>query len=372
MDGVPESRPSLDPLYLSHYLEVLRDAQAHLSGRTPDEPLPPSLIPPTGYWSTHEKNAFFHALCVHSRLRPDLIADSVKTKSITDVCNYIDLMDESLRNTEGARLERKEIPAAMELVPDWLAFEEQQAVAILAEEPGWDLKVLQQDRDAGLTARKKLVRGHKMKAGMETEQRDLWTKEDSLQSLDRRDMVALGMILRAAEAPPDDESRSGSRSRQSTDPREISPPLLPTPGLDESLIDPALLALRPPLIRTRSPSPTSNTSIPPDLSPVSRRRFQKRLYMRRKRAKVAGREAELKVARLKPGRRAKKVRGASINEDVVMSGADEDEFRHDQVSGKTAVYKSLAKFTDVGIDANLLGELGLDLFHLGGLSKLIK
>lgn len=370
MDEESEVRPAVDPLYLTHYLEVLRDAQAHLSGRTGDEPLPPSLIPPTGYWSTHEKNLFFHALCIHSRLRPDLIADNVKTKSITDVCNYIDILDENLQHTEGARLERKAIPAAMELVPEWVAFEEQQASAILAKEPAWDLEALQRHRDTGLTARKKLVRGRKMKTDMEQEQRELWTKEGSLQSLDRRDMVALGMILRAAEARPDNGSRSQSRSRQSTAAREITPPV-PIPDIDESLIDPALLALSAPH-RPSSPSPAPSITEPPNLSPASRRRYQKRLYMRRKRAEVAGRKAELNTVRLKPGRRTKKVRGTSVDEDIVMSGADEDEFRHDNVSGKTAIYKTLTKFTDVGIDAEILGELGLDLFHLGGLSKLIK
>ena len=42
-----------------------------------EQPLIPSFSPPSSYWSSDEKDLFFHGLAVYSRFWPDLIAESV-------------------------------------------------------------------------------------------------------------------------------------------------------------------------------------------------------------------------------------------------------------------------------------------------------
>lgn len=367
-----ELEPTVDPLYLSHFREVLHQTQTHLSGHTTD-PIPPSFVPPTGYWSSHEKDLFFHALCIHSRLRPDLVAECVKTKSIADVCDYMRLLDEYLLETDnrGARVERRQIPAAMEVSPKWIQFEEDKAAEILTAEPSWDIEAHNHRREADLTIQQRFLRG-KARNDLEDRQAELWEKEDSLRSLDDHDLIALGFILRDAEAG-ENASEIASRSRQSAAPQNV-PTLV---HADEAMIDPELSKIsRPPSphvpatpSRAASPSPDSST-IPVDLSPGSRRRFQKRLYMRRKRAQAAGREVDEDTLRLKPGRQAKKIKPSPHAMDI--DDAEDVEYRHPNPSGKTVAYKTLTKFSDLKVDANMLSELGLDLFHLGTLPKLMK
>jgi hypothetical protein len=112
--------------------------------------------------------------------------------------------------------------------------------------------------------------------------------------------------------------------------------------------------------------------------------------MRRKRAKLLGRDVDETAYRLKPGRKAKKVtRSRSTTADNIVDASmdtmevhvdveqiDDDgeggEFHHSHVSGKTLPYKILAEFRATGVDAEALGELGLDLFHPGVLAKLMK
>jgi hypothetical protein len=418
MDEQGDARSVVDSVYVAHYLDVLRQLRSHLSGQA-GAPLPPSFIPPTGCWTSREKDSFFHGLSVHSRLRPDLIAECISTKSIVDVCNYLEVLEEAASSPEHneVSIHRRAFPAAMEMSQEWIEFEEDKAAGILTAEGCWDEEAQQRKRSDDILAHKMFLKAERKREreGDEVEveasksqklaltswlekQTRRWKQEDFCKSLDNRDLVAVGMILRDAEQIELDiaEQATGETSQRQ---QIVTQPQTAT-SFDESVIDPVLLALSRNSQQPASPIQTDNRGEPrpareaslspgpsttlAHLSPTSRRRYQKRLYMRRKRAKLSGREVDDKVRRLKPGRKAKKVMrstsstadaavGASAEALDVESEQHEDgDFRRSHASGKTLPYKILAEFTALGIDAEVLGELGLDLFHPGGLAKLMK
>ena len=147
-------------------------------------------------------------------------------------------------------------------------------------------------------------------------------------------------------------------------------------------------------------------------SPTSRRRYQKRLYMRRKRAEAKGIAASSEVGRLKPGRkalknrkRASKTRASDADlvstpsamkhgTDVTAnsSEAEDTTFIGDaspgrqlfsstsrdssqappQMSGTTFPYRTKTEMLDLGLDAAALREEGFHLFHLSKFHKLMK
>ncbi|OBZ68801.1 hypothetical protein A0H81_11306 [Grifola frondosa] len=138
---------------------------------------------------------------------------------------------------------------------------------------------------------------------------------------------------------------------------------------------------------------------PATMSPASRRRYRKRLYMRRKRAEALGGVVDENAIKLKPGRKPKKVpvkskhtdddkptlsRAESLARDNEPStsrpadhtesgsSSDDGEHRHAHLSGLTRPYKLRAEFGALGIDAAKLRHEGLGLFHLGGLAKLMQ
>lgn len=61
-------------------------------------------------WTEVEKDAFFHAVAAHSRLRPDLIAASIKTKNMYDVCLYMRCLDDALATLKEDELELDPAP----------------------------------------------------------------------------------------------------------------------------------------------------------------------------------------------------------------------------------------------------------------------
>ncbi|KAG2028284.1 hypothetical protein BDR03DRAFT_1029960, partial [Suillus americanus] len=140
------------------------------------------------------------------------------------------------------------------------------------------------------------------------------------------------------------------------------------------------------------------------LSPTSRRRHTKRLYMRRKRAQIRGEDmVPVTLARMKPGRKGKETAAQVVEEteqeEMLPSGeeigkratmtpdftepdseADGDGVedagkattkKHINVGGKTRYQKIRSDFEKAGINASYLGEHGMDLFHLGRLGKLM-
>lgn len=99
------------------------------------------------HWSADERATFFHALGVHSRLRPDLVARDIRTRNVIEVCVAIQHFDQLVRTLHRAerrmytsRAERRHqtlarIPAARQIPDPLLACEEAHATALADAEP---------------------------------------------------------------------------------------------------------------------------------------------------------------------------------------------------------------------------------------------
>ena len=116
--------------YLAQFRVHQKFVQAHLKGSLNDEqPLFPSFSPPSSYWSSDEKELFFHGLTVYSRFRPDLIAESIKTKTLFDVCVYLDSLHTATPTEINGSL-TSSLEPAMEVSSSWIQNEEKVAAAL--------------------------------------------------------------------------------------------------------------------------------------------------------------------------------------------------------------------------------------------------
>ena len=122
-----------DATHVAQFRVHQKFVQAHLKGTLNDEqPLLPAFFPPSSYWSPDEKDLFFHGLTVYSRFRPDLIAESIKTKTIFDVCLYLDILQtasSSIPSEVNGSL-RGLLEPAMEVSSTWIQNEEEIAAAL--------------------------------------------------------------------------------------------------------------------------------------------------------------------------------------------------------------------------------------------------
>ncbi|KAI0720591.1 hypothetical protein C8T65DRAFT_567358 [Cerioporus squamosus] len=494
----------VDAAYRALFSEHVLEFRAHLTGTDGGDPLPASFFAPHAFWSAAEKDAFFHGLAVHSRLRPDLIAEEVKTKTVADVCVYIALLEQGDKEDsqsgvhvgEHARLHRKDHPYAYEVSDKWLAFEERVADAMMSFQSSLDQEAITRERDEEVHLRKNMVRAPRGGARTAFQTRDRegekarreeferwlvqrrkeWEGDDMLLSLDKADLTTLDRMLREDEEGrgvvaevnahiSDDEAEPPAEMMQVDDgPEQVSNPH-PVSRSGEEYIDPVLLALSqvdrasssvqpggpeanssPPLAASSilQDMPPSTLPLPPvnhafqpqtppllaaplpiagdsapliasssvapsvtedgstmdgedvsQMSPAARRRYHKRLYMRRKRAQAAGATAIEVAERLKPGRRPKQ-QPANVQASAQGSGdasaqtttfassvpfegtPDQPEKsenhgaqRHHHPSGPTLPYKRQAQLMSKGIDVQRLRKEGLDLFHLQAISKLM-
>lgn len=106
--------------------------QAHLKGA--EQSLLPAFFPPSSYWTAQEKDLFFHGLAVYSRFRPDLIAESIKTKTTFDVCLYLDILQTASSRMIPSEVHgsfRSSLEPAMEVSNIWIQNEEQIAAALI-------------------------------------------------------------------------------------------------------------------------------------------------------------------------------------------------------------------------------------------------
>ncbi|KAH9891767.1 hypothetical protein C8Q73DRAFT_775303 [Cubamyces lactineus] len=508
-DGTPE----VNPTYLALYSECLDDFRAHLAGRDGSEPLPASHLPPNAYWTAAEKDAFFHALAVHSRLRPDLISEEVKTKTVPDVCVYLALLEQTTREASRStiyvgqekkrldyRIPRKELPIAVEVSDDWIPREETMAAALVAADAAFERELVVEPREEEIRTRRSAVRAKKGKGHNDRDRaaekerrkdfeawlqaaRQVWKVEDMWQSLDQVSLAALDRMLReeedghaetdevkVLEALPPDGALDSKLDGVSDGQLALLAAGQPTDGISEALIDPQLLEISraaplipfpctpEPEVAFSSPSlpatpvtdpaevsqglltpfqPTSplfsvashpvtsaSGSVLPSsapsaigsgpydmdeghdedvasMSPVSRRRYQKRLYMRRKRAQATGGVVNENTGRLKPGRKPKQrparrdgtaeaelqviAESSTVAVDPALQESAQEsratpatevqgsgEVRHPHISGMTRPYKRQMQFASIGINAQRLHEEGVGLFHLQSIGKLMQ
>ncbi|TBU29959.1 hypothetical protein BD311DRAFT_755524 [Dichomitus squalens] len=500
-----EPPAEIDPAYLAFFSESVDDFRAHLIGRTGDDPLPPSYFAPRAYWTSAEKDAFFRGLVVHSRLRPDLIAEEVKTKTVPDVCVYLSILELAEQELSGGttyvneyhrvpdiKTPRDELPSALEVSEEWIAFEERMADAMIAYQPTLDQEAVVQEREEEVHARKTTIRAPWRGGRTASAERDRvgekarreqferwlaqkkseWEREDMLSSLNRVGLATLDRMLR------DEEEGRGVVGEASEYNSEVEPSPVPeildmpeqvpgqpsvgelAVGIHDQLIDPALLEIsRPKPTYTSNPTPeygsvqnispavqpssvialpmlishpvsqstppallaslpaspqfslnTTPTTVAPSvgttedsiedpsqMSPRARRRYQKRLYMRRKRAQATGGVLVEAAERLKPGRKPKKtlssapstedLRAQAVTSTASGLSAPGDTIqlssppappgvpvgaRYASTSRKTQPDKRQLEFISSGVDVRWLRQEGLDLFHLQAISKLMR
>ncbi|KAG1764862.1 hypothetical protein EV702DRAFT_1153319 [Suillus placidus] len=421
--------------YLPSFCAHLRDTRAHLAGSIPTphsvtstpppqdnvpsspeqieegtEP-PPHQSKPTIWrsslssWSQSDVDAFFHALSIHSRWRPDLIAEAVKTKGELEIAEFLVTLDSCARSCATETGDIMSIaPAAIEVSDEWVVAEEAMAAALTVEEDHGELQEMEALRRKRVRDAKadRISRGKRRRVTVEVgamacedSERDdsedesmsvdvikgkarfekwharkiaAWERDDLLKKLEELHLQVLDAMLREDEEAQKKKSLS----------REGSSNVI-LQDLDNGL----------------------DTAI---LSPTSRRRHTKRLYMRRKRAQTRGEDmVPVTLARMKPGRKGKEMAAQAAEEteqdEMLPSGeeigkratmtpdftepdseADDDDVgdagkattkKHINVGGKTRYQKIRSDFEKAGINASYLGEHGMDLFHLGRFGKLM-
>ena len=345
---------------LTAHLDAHISATRHYFTGAPDPPEPPyapSYHPPTGYWTAAEKSLFFHALSTHSRFRPDLIASSIGTKSQLDVIIYLDLLHSGAQDLTAVRgaIARDQLPAAYEVSDALVNLEDTHAASLAASEPSRTDESCAAARAEAQRAMRNSMRVVRKgegavqvrdRAGQQVrrevfgrwraEQEGVWAREDLLARLDGIALQAFDRMLRVDEEP-----------------------VQPQPSRTTNHEDEDVDALA-------------------NLSPVSRRRAYKRLYMRRKRAEARGDVAQLDPARLKPGRKATTAQSQRRPSADDSTDDDDDEAQTDdaeqkrRLHGPTRPYRVQRKLDELGIDAEYMRANGLGLFRLGALWRLMR
>lgn len=431
--------------YLAHLHEHISATQQHLLGRDASRVSHPSFFAPNSFWTSEEKDKFFHGLSVYSRLRPDLIAEDIVTKSLAEVCVYLDMLDEAMRNPEVLAsispehrftpFPRKDFPIAYEVSEDWVAYEEDRAVSVIALEPLLHAEAVERSKADEVYRKRLEIRAPKGDGKTVDNQRDRegekarkaqlkeWKKqrraerniEAALENLDSLALQTIDAILREEEESWSipRESTQGSRRRSvSVQPegigdkeevsgdvqqdaanvqnKDVSVELSPR-GQSSTLIAPSTSPIDIDVLASpiqQDPSggqllvESAVAQLPEDellLSPASQRRVRKRLYMRRKRAEKTGQTMDQSTTRLKPGRKAKPCKADVLDGDTAQQAqsdaeAPEDEkvFRHARVSGKTKAYKVREQYDTLGVDAVWLRQEGLGLFHMTAVNRLMR
>jgi len=137
-ENISDFSPELPP-YLSLFHQHLNELSEHLSDTTHAGSHSITLINGVE-WKSSEKDAFFHALSVYSRLRPDLIAASIETKNEVEVLEYISLLEETKQENVQEDMCRKNLPLAHEVSDAWIEWEEENAERLRVNEEIWSTK----------------------------------------------------------------------------------------------------------------------------------------------------------------------------------------------------------------------------------------
>ncbi|RXW16715.1 hypothetical protein EST38_g9131 [Candolleomyces aberdarensis] len=457
------------------------------------------------HWTETEKNAFFHALSTCSRLRPDLIASNVKTKSVFQVCIYLRALEQTLEefaagiagdlvedddeeNHDGSSMpdgvpveqqqgneeepiragqkrkrgsypsrdslslqvehdpleRRKTYPIAHEMSNDWVDFEERLAKVVsrfeeqcggyvgpMSEDRGRKKRKIDNEEEDGSEVGEEGVDDQDQEDEDEDEEQEgeeatlqtsgLYFLNNQLQALDNilRESEDASAHLEIIPSPSKSQRSSSEPTSNSKSSVEGAARGSEDDSLDEDDIDsyirPLASSQHAPRSQTPSssssegketettPAPTSVTNML-QLSPVSRRRLQKRLYMRKQRALKKGLTEEgvdVKSVRLKSGPKAKgkgkedeevsspRKKEKSAKDEDEDEDDDEDEAEQDELDDEeeeeeeeengsktptgrtTESFKYKQEFLEAGIDADVINTEGLGYFNLGAMGKLM-
>ncbi|ESK97066.1 hypothetical protein Moror_6287 [Moniliophthora roreri MCA 2997] len=359
--------------YLLSFREHVAGFEKHLLG-SGDRSLLPSRVATSSYWTSSEKETFFHSLSVHSRYRPDLIALDIKSKSIADVCVYLTLLEKAAAEAEP--INRGKFSIAMTVSDSWVRVEEEQAKGILDS----------QDTPEGGRVRYEtsVQEIEAYRSGIELDQ--AVSREKLMSRLSEHHLNVMDVLLDGHTQPVTEPQL------ESMDIPHSSPGVAHTQPRSPERSPDTLVAQQDSAIHPSTHQQDSSPEFqPPDsanLSPASRRRFRKRLYMRRKRAAQTGGIVSLDPAILPRG---KKSRGGVAQREAREATQDID-VKHDTNAQSSAVPQdallreevgmnvtesttpTLSKeeivkneWEALGIDAQTLVSNDLGLFHLESL-----
>lgn len=366
-----ESNGEEEP-YLLLFREHLSQFRAHLAG-TGRHALSSSFVPPAGYWTAAEKETFFHALSVHSSLRPDLIARQLAHKTELDVSTYIDALaaaalDEN--DDDGAR--RAIMPIAMDVSDDWVDVEETQAARFSAIQDEWEAAERVRLRDASISDHEGQTDFVTWEANFLAE----WNRQNTFASIAR---TALRVLARGLKKNDLDTAPITLPTKEGAPPAAHVPPSdsVPTGNIpiDDIPIDPVLLSASGPSPRTivtappapQLPSPTPEDSpLDSALSPKSQLRHDKRMYMRRKRAAERGTEE----AEIQTGRKHKRARPDSPSDSEDADGDETNLPKKAKKASKSQKFE--AYMSEAGVDSEVLEHTRMHMFNLMGISRMME
>ncbi|KAF7315645.1 hypothetical protein MIND_00080000 [Mycena indigotica] len=302
----------------------LSQFRAHLSGTTP-HPLPASFIAPTGYWTSAEKDAFFHGLQIHSRIRPDLIAAGIKTKTAIDVCTYIDLLDAAAEEFAPVPSLRALLKPAMEMSDLWIEHEESQAPKLVEME-----REMEKDEPDDMS---------------DTEN-DTWQKENALSRLNVHHLSALDKMRRHAfRDPPSDGTTAPESKRRAYKRLYMRKKRAETTGTDADLDSVKLIVGRKVTrLLGRKPRP----------------------------AKYKVRGTKKWIHSIDGGQQRKITPAVTLEVQESSSSSGDSDTKHTRKGGLPSVSRATRELEKKGIDASVLSDSELDVFALSVLGKLMK
>ncbi|KAF4598617.1 hypothetical protein EYR38_007023 [Pleurotus pulmonarius] len=443
-----EVEAKLTQSYVEQFRQHTQEVRTHLAGKTADE-LPPSFIPPAGYWTSAEKDLFFRGICTYSRLRSDLIAESIGTKSMLDVCTYIDILESASARVptrdSDAGTKRGDLEIATEMSRSWIKWENGQASALASAEPLWEAAETERLQEATLAEKAATVPSELTREGFlawKADREARWSADSVLNNLGKYHLKAMDAVLNDGKPEPDDDEQTSDGARHHDGAVESPEPSAPATSAravrtatnslhrhsDSDTNNSARIVAQSSLKRRAATPPGAGEAVETDgddlanMSPTSRRRFQKRLYMRRKRAELAGGAVDTTTEKFKPGRKPKerlpRPRPKSYvtrkqqrlskkpRHDSPSSESDEDEdtssqsessaggpgaagdsrtldnptctsksegdYAHPHISGVTQPYKVKTELESLGlINAEELRAAELDFFRLAPLSRMM-
>ncbi|KAF9475540.1 hypothetical protein BDN70DRAFT_883595 [Pholiota conissans] len=382
---------NLSPNFISTYISNFREHQdsvrKHLQGQQNGvQTLLPSYLPPASYWTSQEKDIFFHGLGIYSRLRPDLIAADIKTKNTLDVCVYLDCLETAASRESDGTIGIYTEPA-MEVSEDWVFLEDALSEAVNnLDSCSWNA-----GKD-GVYAQRSCIC-----PSIETESSISLSTSAYFNHLDSTCLMTQESILREAEAEAFGLGfpKTAESSTLSTNDK---------PSLIQGCASLGSTSSRP--MMELATKDVLNTAICSTTDRKLQRLLKKRLYMRRKRAELAGKTTVPASIKLRPGR-PKKVRKPSKPQlkNYKTMGRSESGSRtqsldpeiasllpqqgsagsidlHDEdmesfyetrsQGGLTKPYRIRKMFEENGVTGQVLSDLDFDFFHLSTLTRLMR
>ena len=395
----PSEAASLYRGILAEHATHIKD---HYNGLDKDGSLLPSMLRPSSYWSPEEKQQFFLGLNRFSRLRPDLIADTIGSKTTAEVCEYLSSLARASHERGPALKYRNKLPAAREVSDDWLSFECTMADSSATRDVILERSYIGRSRriectNFGMMPKNVLVGqvfkkirriARKRKRSISdimslpedsdgdesdgdngepplklTKLEHSWVREDLLRDLDKERLSVLDKLLDDAELAEVSEEDDRAIDEEPGD-------------LSQTVTTDHLHPDRGDLAASQLAS----------LTPLERTRYRKRMYMRRKRAKeqAAARSEDIRnitvnksITKLQAGRKKTKTTEAPTFDDQRL---DHEVDNEEEGKEKPSLRPRRAlKFQHIklvlkctGFTANDLVADGLDLFHHSRLGNLMR